>query len=117
MRALCVILICVITDSGLLAQKGRTIGVYCPRPEYPEEARARGIEGSGVILVYVRADGSVASARVLQSSGHAILDRAAKAAFVQWRFVPGSVQNAKLPFTYTVHGIPPGWKFVDEKKR
>ena len=44
---------------------------------YPAEAKSRRITGSLRVLVAVRADGGVTEIRVLQSSGHAVLDNAA----------------------------------------
>lgn len=45
---------------------------------YPEEARRRGLHGDVRMLVSINRDGSVRDMRVLQSSGHAILDDAAR---------------------------------------
>jgi protein TonB len=42
-----------------------------------------------VLLVQVDADGGVASVSVATSSGHALLDRAAREAVESWRFEPG----------------------------
>jgi len=44
---------------------------------YPAEAKRRRITGSLRLLVAVRADGGVTEIRVLQSSGHTVLDNAA----------------------------------------
>lgn len=44
---------------------------------YPDEARRQKIYGNLRLLVVIRRDGSVAELRILQSSGHAVLDRAA----------------------------------------
>ena len=44
---------------------------------YPEAARARKLYGSLRLLVAIAADGSLRDVRVLESSGHAVLDAAA----------------------------------------
>jgi len=44
---------------------------------YPEEARRQGIYGSLRVLVLIKRDGSVEQMRVLESSGHPVLDQAA----------------------------------------
>ena len=44
---------------------------------YPETARARKLYGSLRLLVAIAADGSLRDVRVLESSGHAVLDAAA----------------------------------------
>ena len=44
---------------------------------YPEEARRQGVYGSLRVLVIIKSDGSLELMRVLESSGHPILDKAA----------------------------------------
>jgi protein TonB len=44
---------------------------------YPREAKARGLYGSLILHVAIRADGSLEGARVVRSSGHEALDQAA----------------------------------------
>ena len=55
-------------------------------PEYPAEARDRGVEGEVLLQVVVGADGSVAQATVI--SGHPLLNDAALEAVKQWKFDP-----------------------------
>jgi|GEM_PF-2790240 len=55
-------------------------------PEYPEEARDRGVQGEVLIAVVVGTDGNVAEATVL--SGHPLLNDAALDAVKQWKFQP-----------------------------
>lgn len=57
-------------------------------PEYPLAARRDGEEGLVVIHAQVLADGSVADAKVGESSGYERLDDAALAAVLSWRFQP-----------------------------
>jgi len=57
-------------------------------PEIPARARRNGFEGVAILVVSVAADGSVAGIRVLRSSGHVLLDRAALKAVRDWRFHP-----------------------------
>ena len=75
-----------------------------PRPEYPESARRRGIEG--VVLVHIDADeeGMPIACEVLQSSGSVALDAAALRAARRWRFEngPGSVD---VPFRFEITTI------------
>lgn len=47
--------------------------------DYPAEARARGLQGEVRLLVALLPDGRVQRIELLQSSGHAVLDRAAQA--------------------------------------
>lgn len=59
-----------------------------PKPHYPFAARRQGIEGSVVLLVLVRADGSCGGVMVKQSSGYPVLDMAALETVRKWRFIP-----------------------------
>lgn len=77
--------------------------VYHPYPEYPYQARARGLMGSGVFLMTFNRDGHVEKAEVSQSTGSSILDSAALEAFRKWRAInnPPFLQ-AKIPVTFTM---------------
>ena len=55
-------------------------------PEYPAEAKAEALKGIVRLQVLVRADGSVADAKLV--SGHPTLARAAVAAVRQWKYEP-----------------------------
>ena len=77
------------------------------RPEYPEMARAAGIEGKVVVSMVVDSLGNVASAEVYASSGNAQLDSAAVKAAYKCGFAPGFqrdrpvlVRNVIVPFNF-----------------
>jgi TonB family protein len=53
-------------------------------PEYPEEARAAGVDGKVVVEVTIEETGEVSKAKVI--SGHRLLQQAAVDAVKQWRF-------------------------------
>jgi TonB family protein len=59
-----------------------------PKPSYPELARQRGWEGTTVLLVEVRADGTVGLVEVRQSSGHRLLDDTSIETVRAWKFNP-----------------------------
>jgi TonB family protein len=84
----------------------RAIAIYAPKPDYPAEARARHLTGSGVVMLDVDvATGEVMSAHMLQSMGHKILDDAALDAFRKWRFKPGkAAPHIKIPIRYSMNG-------------
>src|SRR6266446_631047 len=84
-----------------VAGDAKKIATHIKFPAIPPEAKAKHLSGSGVILVHVRPDGTVARAEVARSSGHKILDDAALAAFSQWQFIPGRLSKATIPFTFT----------------
>ena len=79
----------------------RRVAIFAPKPEVPVEARARHLSGAGVCVVYVRPDGTVSRAEMLQSTGQPILDKVSINAFSRWRFIPGSVKKVKIPIRYT----------------
>lgn len=58
------------------------------RPPYPRRAREMGWEGTVVLRVEVKPDGTVGDIAVRQRSGYAVLDEAALTAVKQWRFAP-----------------------------
>jgi len=57
-------------------------------PPYPTSAKAARIEGRVVVLISVSAEGKPTGARVIQSSGHAVLDDAAQRAAMSSTFYP-----------------------------
>lgn len=59
-----------------------------PKPAYPEWARLRGWEGTTLLLVEVRADGTVGSVEIRQTSGHRLLDEASVETVRTWKFNP-----------------------------
>jgi len=59
------------------------------KPPYPEAARARGQEGTVLLGLLVRADGTVGEVKIEQSSGRHLFDAAAVEAARTWTFVPG----------------------------
>lgn len=64
-----------------------------PVPEYPAQAKRRGMEGSVMLGVVVRQDGTVKSVTVAESSGFAMLDASAQDAVSRWKFVPARKGN------------------------
>ena len=97
----------VVTAWRDLSPSAKAIAIYAPKPDYPLEARARHVTGSGVVLLDVdTASGRVTNARMLQSTGHKILDDAALDAFRRWRFQPGKpAPQVKIPIRYSMAGV------------
>lgn len=60
-----------------------------PPPTYPALARKRGYQGTVVLEVFVKTDGRVGDLRIVESSTHTLLDRAATNAVKGWQFEPG----------------------------
>ena len=61
---------------------------FSVKATYPPEALTQGKEGSTTVLVTVGKDGVVKNGEIAESSGEAVLDQAALAAALQWRFKP-----------------------------
>ena len=57
-----------------------------PPPKYPERARRRHQEGTVYLIVTIDSEGYVTEATIKESSGHGVLDEAAKEAVSSWRF-------------------------------
>lgn len=67
-----------------------------PKPVYPEVARRRGWEGSAHFEVLVLKNGRVGQVKMLTSSGHRSLDRAARKAIQRWVFKAASSFGANV---------------------
>ncbi|MEZ4221296.1 MAG: energy transducer TonB [Polyangiaceae bacterium] len=70
-----------------------------PRPPYPSEARAGGVEGTVTVRFLVSRAGSVSDVRVVQ--GHPLLNSAVISAVKQWRFQPGTFEGNPVPMWQT----------------
>ncbi|MCL4201963.1 MAG: TonB family protein [Pirellulaceae bacterium] len=71
-----------------------------PLPDYPEELLLRRIEGVVRLLVTIRRDGRVASAKVYSSSGYAEMDESALRTVQTWVFSPA--RRGGIPIEETV---------------
>lgn len=92
--------------AGMMTASGaKANALFGPKPDYPYEARAKKLTGSGVCVVTVDpGTGNVTSADMVQSTGSPILDNSAVSAFRRWRFKPGALSKAKIPVTFTLTG-------------
>ena len=77
---------------GLVQQAKLT---YAPQPDYPEAARAKGIEGEVVLEVVISLEGVPYSFELLNSSDPALGDAALKAVR-QWRYKPTLLNGAPV---------------------
>lgn len=64
--------------------------VSTPAPRYPPEAQRRGVAGTVLLRVHIRADGDAGDIDLVQGSGSRDLDRAAVDAVRRWRFAPAT---------------------------
>ena len=63
---------------------------------YPEAAIEQGLEGEALVLLMIDSNGSIAAARIEQSSGHALLDAAALRAVRRLRSLPADAPSESL---------------------
>jgi TonB family protein len=80
--------------SNVSGDKGSTTSarlVHRVEPEYPDEARARNLEGAVILDVQVLPDGAVGTIGIV--SGDAVLARAAVHAIRQWKYQPNYVNG------------------------
>ncbi len=60
-------------------------------PDYPFQARERGLEGYVAVKILVDKDGSVRQVNILKSKPEGVFDQAVRKAVASWRFQPGEV--------------------------
>jgi protein TonB len=107
----CVIIVLVVllahtSFAGAIPTPRAEDVISAPRPEYPFEARRRNLQGSGMFILRVRPDGTVARVDVEDSTGAPLLDRTAIAAYSKWRFKPGRVKAVRVPVHFTMAPFP-----------
>jgi len=82
-------------------EKVGEVAISHPTPDYPAQARAQHLSGTGVFELQVSPEtGEVTSVTVASSTGHPILDRAAIKTLKHWKFRPQTVTHVKLPITF-----------------
>ncbi|QJC56257.1 Protein TonB [Polaromonas vacuolata] len=78
-----------------------------PAPVYPALSLRMNEQGQSLVKVLIGSDGQAQRAELAKSSGYDRLDRAAVAAVLQWRFVPGKRGGIAEAMWYQV---PINWK-------
>ena len=68
-------------------------------PIYPDVARKKGWAGTIILQAKISAQGTVESLKILQSTGHDVLDQSAITAVRQWHFHPQKVNGIPTPVT------------------
>lgn len=72
-------------------------------PHYPAEALRNRWEGRVVLRVLLATDGHPASVEVRRSSGHDVLDNAARECVAKWTFPAGKSGPITVPITFAIH--------------
>jgi len=74
--------------------------LHNPTPDYPRTSRRLGEEGTVIVRLLVRADGSVAELSIKQSSSHPRLDRSAIKTLKHWRYQPARKNGQAVDYWY-----------------
>ncbi len=81
--------------------EGGNEGIFAPQPEYPADARRKGIEGTVKLEIEVNDDGSVGQVRKLIPSGSFVLDNNTITWVKRrWKFPAGKKQVLHTEFVY-----------------
>ncbi len=94
-------------ESSTTYREGVTLPrcVYCPDPQYTDEAREAKLQGKVTLQVLVGADGRAAQIRIVQGIGLGLDERAAQA-IRGWKFVPAQDAGRRpVPAWVTVEAI------------
>lgn len=75
-------------------------GLQNRAPKYPQLSRKKKEQGTVLLKLLVKADGTVSNISVAKSSGFSRLDQAALQAVKHWRFVPAKQQGKAIDFWY-----------------
>ena len=100
----------VETEEPLVQARYEVTALNNPKPPYPLAARVRGQQGQLLLAVEVRADGSCGQVLIKRSSGHELLDAAARQTIRHWHFLParrGTVAVdawVEIPITFRLEG-------------
>jgi TonB family protein len=76
-----------------------------PGAGYPEAAQKAKLTGSGLYELQINKDGRTTAVTIVKSSKSAVLDQAAKSAFLKWRFRPGVFTRVRVPVTWSVNRV------------
>ena len=72
------------------------------KPPYPRLSKANQDEGTTVLRVLVKADGSAGEVQVKRTSGFPLLDESARNTVETWRFAPATVDGKPVAEWYQV---------------
>ncbi|RZI41427.1 energy transducer TonB [Herbaspirillum sp. HC18] len=70
------------------------------KPPYPRLSRANGDEGTVVLRVMVKADGTAGEVELMRTSGYPLLDESARNTVQGWRFKPATVDGKPVAEWY-----------------
>ena len=83
--------------SSRLELRNRDEVIETLKSNYPPLLQAAGVGGTALVWLHVQKDGSVAEARIIDSSGRSELDDAALRVSRTLRFVPAQSEGKPVP--------------------
>ena len=79
--------------------------IASPSAGYPEAAQKAKMTGSGLYELQINKAGTITAVAIVKSSGSAVLDQAARSAFLKWRFKPGVFRSVRIPVSWSVNRV------------
>ena len=73
-----------------------------PAPDYTEEARKARIEGSVLLSVTVRVDGTIDGVKLVRGLGYGLDDSAIRTVMTKWRFRPATRNGQPIDYPVTI---------------
>jgi TonB family protein len=92
-------------SSSLSDEELMRYALASPGPPFPEEAQKAKTTGSGLYELRINRSGVTTEVVIVKSSGSVVLDRAAKNAFMKWRFKPGIFARVRVPVSWSVNRV------------
>src|SRR2546423_3901785 len=74
------------------ARAASSVWASAPKPDFPKAELSKGTEGYVVVSAYINATGAVTRVTIAKSSGHPVLDEAARTAVSKWRMKPDNIK-------------------------
>jgi TonB family protein len=94
-----------ISAEGEIPKTLKGILLYAPYPKYPVGVVRQHVRGQGLFrLTFDQKTGHVTEVKVLQSTGHVILNELAAKALLQWRVSPGTLTSLRVPVDFQLGG-------------
>jgi TonB family protein len=92
-------------SSSLSDEELMRYAVVSPSAGYPEAAQKAKMTGSGLYELKINKGGTTSGVAIVKSSGSAVLDGAARSAFLKWRFKPGILSRVRIPVAWSVNPV------------
>ena len=88
------------TPAPVLPPRAEAGQLSNPAPVYPSLSRRLREQGTVVLEILIKADGTVGEVKIKSSSGYKRLDDTAAKAVKQWRYQPATQGDKKIDFWY-----------------